>query len=101
LNPVTGSTSLEKKLAAGVAFASEDTWWIAVAGINGADTMVTTDGGDTWWAHSDGPSGSVLEVQAFDNQTAWITTTEGLFATFGGGRTWKRLQSELSTNSRP
>jgi|GEM_PF-2184740 len=59
--------------------------------------MVTTDGGDTWWAHSDGPSGSVLEVQALDNQTAWITTTEGLFATFGGGRTG----SDSNPNSAP
>lgn len=85
----------DELIAAGVAFASNNTWWVAASGEAGAVTTVTVDGGETWQTHGEGPSGSVLEVQAFDDQTAWLTTTDGLFATFDGGNTWNRPQSAL------
>lgn len=85
----------DRRDAAGVAFASDNTWWISVGGLTGAETTVTADGGTTWQTYREGPTGTVLEVQAFDDQTAWITTTEGLFSTFDGAQTWIRMQSEL------
>ena len=83
--------SQEQKLAASVAFASENTWWIAATGSTGADTMMTTDGGITWQTNSGGPPGTLFDLQAVDDKTAWITTTEGLFASFDGGQNWNRL----------
>lgn len=35
------------RVAAGVAFVSDNTWWIAIAGSTGAVTTVTIDGGTT------------------------------------------------------
>lgn len=90
-----GRPSPDRMVAAGVAFASDNTWWMAVFTQTGAETTVTVDGGATWQIYVDGPSGTVLEVQAFDDQTAWMTTTDGLFATFDGALTWNRMRAEF------
>jgi len=76
-----------------IVFVDEMTWWVASGTDEAATASVTTDGGATWQITDPAnPPSPVLRIQALDNDTAWLTTREGLFIT-QDATTWDTVTS--------
>ncbi len=74
--------------------ASPSVWWIA-SGRKHSSIAVTTDAGKSWHVSAPPtlPPAASLEISAGDSRRAWLTSPRktALYATSGGGRTWRRL----------
>ena len=78
-----------------VAVVSRTVWWAVDA--DGRKTWVTTDGGQTWTTrHPAGLRGTIVQLDAKDDRTAWASAFDGagptqLYGTSDGGENWRLL----------
>ena len=89
----TGALSKPNPRPSEVSFANADTWWIATSFDTETETLLSTDRGKTWHLRPRGPGGILHDLVATNESTAWLTTDQGLFATYDGGRSWEHLIS--------
>ena len=81
-------------------FIDTESGWLAFGNSVSTTIMGTSDGGHSWTELYQTPS----EVQSLDftsGSQGWMHSTEGLFATSDGGRTWQMVNSsDLPENAR-
>lgn len=97
LTVIPTTTDAEELRSPQIVFVSESTWWAASGTDEITVASVTTDGGATWRTTDPiVPPAPVNTLQAVDDDTAWLTTDEGLFITQDATRWYRVVSGEVS-----